>query len=624
MLLTKTYRFGIWHIFSNMSLLLLFASFGWLCSYLNTPNNIDERFIGKEIAFSGTVDEIRQRDFSSDLTVAAQIGQKKTKLRLITIHNDYSILVGDVIACRGTIEPITSTNNPYSFDYALYMKRQGILYECPLKEGEYSITGHKNSLRAWTDRTKQKIIHLIRLSGISNGAASLSIAFCTGDRRYMSDSDKQAFSQAGLAHILAVSGLHIGVITIILSALLFPIRGPRMNKFKFFTILACIWFYVAFTGLSSSAIRAAIMVSFVYASKIFLRKHSSINALAASAFFILIFSPNAIYDVGFQLSFLSVTGILLWANNLLPRSSNPILNYASSSLSVTLAAQLATAPLIIYYFNSFPTSFFITNFVIVPLLPLILLLNVSAIAIAALGYQLGALIGFIDLLYEYMIQTSHFCINYLPAVNNIWIDGLSATLLSASAIIAGLMLEFSATRILKYTCVALLCAAVVSIAANNLATPKSGHFIASEYSSTDIVAFQNDKLYILNSLNDTILAKDFIANADKFLARHRFDSIVYDRDSLNSDGIRFSYPFAWINGKSYVFVVGNYRKLHNKNDKPTKVDYAVLTRRYYNQLSDLPDYFDADTVIIPREIYKERRDTLIDYARKNKIPFRAD
>ena len=137
------------------------------------------------------------------------------------------------------------------------------------------------------------------------------------------------------------------------------------------------------------------------------------------------------------------------------------------------------------------------------------------------------------------------------------------------------------------------------------------------------MAFQNDKLYILNSLNDTILAKDFIANADKFLARHRFDSIVYDRDSLNSDGIRFSYPFAWINGKSYVFVVGNYRKLHNKNDKPTKVDYAVLTRRNI-QLSDLPDYFDADTVIIPREIYKERRDTLIDYARKNKIPFRAD
>lgn len=69
---------------------------------------------------------------------------------------------------------------------------------------------------------KAKIIHLIRLSGISNGAASLSIAFCTGDRRYMSDSDKQAFSQAGLAHILAVSGLHIGVITIILSALCFP------------------------------------------------------------------------------------------------------------------------------------------------------------------------------------------------------------------------------------------------------------------------------------------------------------------------------------------------------------------------------------------------------------------
>ena len=96
MLLTKTYRFGIWHIFSNMSLLLMFASFGWLCSYLNTPNNIDERFVGKEIAFSGTVDGIRQRDFSSDLTVAAQIGQKETKLRLITIHNDYSIHVGDV------------------------------------------------------------------------------------------------------------------------------------------------------------------------------------------------------------------------------------------------------------------------------------------------------------------------------------------------------------------------------------------------------------------------------------------------------------------------------------------------------------------------------------------------
>ena len=624
MLLNKTYRFGFWHIFSNMSFFLAFALFGWLCSYLNTPNNIDEQFIGKEIKFSGTIEEIRQRDFSSDLTVVAQIGQKESKLRLTTIHNDYSVHVGDIITCRGSIEPITNVTNPYSFDYATYMKRQGILYECTLKKGEYSISGHKNSLHAWTDRSKQKIIHLIRLSGISNGAASLSIAFCTGDRRYMSDSDKQAFSQAGLAHILAVSGLHIGVITVILSALLFPVRGPRMNKFKFFTILACVWFYVVFTGLSNSAIRAAIMVSFVYASKIFLRKHSSLNALAASAFFILIFSPNAIYDVGFQLSFLSVTGILLWANNLLPRSSNPILNYASSSLSVTLAAQLATAPLIIYYFNSFPTSFFITNFVIVPLLPLILLLNVSAIAIAALGYQLNALTSFIDLLYEYMIQTSRFCIKYLPAANNLWIDGISAALLSASVLISGLMLKFTASRSLKYTCIILLCSAVVSFTASYLTTPKSGHFIASEYGSTDIVAFKDHKLYVLNSLNDTTLAKDFINNADKFLARHRFDSIVYDKGCLNVDGIRFSYPFAWINGKCYVFVVGNYRKHHDKNAKPTKVNYAILTRRYYNQLSNLPDYFTADTVIIPREIYKERRDTLIDYARKNKIPFRPD
>ena len=618
----KTYRISLWHVATNSLYFLAFVYIGALFAYVNEPGQLPEDYIDSTKSFTCSVEEIRQKDFSTEVIANADICAKRHRILLTIIHNDYHINVGDVLTCHDSLSPISKPTTPYAFDYSRYMHHKGILYEGTLESGEYAIIGHENSFNYYADKARQHIVKLIRLSGMDSGVASIAIVFCTGDRRYLPESDKEAFSQAGLAHIIAVSGLHIGVIIAILSLLLCPLNKKRFNRIKAILTLSCIWAYVVFTGSPSSAIRAAIMVSFIYSSKIFLHKHSSINALCAAAFFILLFSPNAIYEVGFQLSFLAVIGIILWSNVIFPRFKNPVIKFITASLSVSIAAQLATASLIIHYFNYFPTGFFIANLAIIPILPVFLFIIIAAIVLAAAGFSCGLLVSASSVIYNYILSISNLCKHYLPPISHIWIDPLSVALISALVIALGIFLKFKHTKKQVAVCVLLFCAAITSVFSNRFLTPDSGHFIESNFESTEIVAFHSKKLFIMNSLNDTAQSSKYLERADKFLSVYGIDTVVKANTRTIDRDVLFSYPFVWISGKSYMFVAGNLRRRH-KAGNPIRVNYAILTRRYYNQLPDLNDYVIADTIIFPQEIYKTRRDTLVDYARRHKIPYIA-
>ena len=620
--LKKTFRFSLWHIAANSLYFLTFAYIGVLCALGREPSTLPQTYLDSPKTFSCTIEDIRQKDFSTEVIANTNIDAKQHRIILSIIHNDYHLRVGDILACHGSLVSTKHSTAPYSFDYSDYLHHKGILYKSTLDTGKYTVIGHKNNFDFYKDKARKRIVELIRLSGMESGAANIAIVFCTGDRRYLPESDKVAFSQAGLAHILAVSGLHIGVIVAILSILLYPLNKKSFSRLKAALMLICIWVYVVFTGSPSSAIRAAIMVTFVYYSKFFLQKHSSINALCASAFFILLFNPNTIYEAGFQLSFLAVIGVLLWSDNIFPRFKNPVIQFLAASLSVSIAAQLATAPLIIHYFNYFPIGFFIANLAIIPILPLFLFTIIIAITLAASGFSCGLLTAISSTIYSYILNISKYTTHYLPPIFHIWLDLLSAVILSAFVISLGVFIKFKRTKKQVVICTFLFVAFITSIVSNRLNTPTYGHFISSDFESTEIVAFHNKKLFIMNSLNDTSQSNKYLDRADKFLSVHHFDSIIKANERKADDDFLYSYPFAWISGNSYMFVAGNLRR-HHKSGNPIKVTYAIITRRYYNQIPDLIDYVIADTIIFPQEIYKPRRDTLIAYAKKNRVPFIA-
>ncbi len=621
-LVRKSYRNNAWHYCFNAMAFCLALSVGWWSASIRQVKPLPNDAISHESIFTCEVEEINQKDASTEVIGTATVGSTQQRIKASIEGNDYHIRIGDVIAISSLIKRIENLPNS-DFDYVSFMKRRGIIYECSASRKCYTILKHTDNLAYWADCAKRRIIQLIRLSGIQSSSVDLAIVFCTGDRRYMANEAKQAFSDSGVAHILAVSGLHIGIIICILSFLFYPISHPRYKIFKSVLMLTCIWGYVFFTGLPTSAIRAAIMASFVIAAKDLFHKHSSINAFAASAFFILLYSPDALYDAGFQLSFLSVLGILLWSDpiaSFIP-TKNKILRYILSSISVTLAAQLATAPLVVHYFQSFPTGFFIANLFIIPVLPVFFFATIIAIALAAIGYKFGLLNISIDCLYDYISYVASTSQAWLPAVKPIWISATTAILAILIVFGFGIPLRFKVAKAYRILPAVLLSAFIVSLFAEQTSREDSQCFIAESYGTTNLVVFNNGRLYLLNSLNDTTLCNEFLDHSSTFSAKKHISTIVKPTNEVKGDGFYLSYPFAYAEGKTYLFLKGNYKRRHKKGN-PIRVNYAIVTKRFYNQIPDLIDYVIADTLVFPHEIYSSRRDTLIGYAKRHKIPFK--
>lgn len=609
---------------ANASLFSLLACLGWLCALVHAPNKLTQAELNKEEHYlSFEIKEIRQQNITTELTGSAKIGEKNINLILVLKGNNYTLQHGDIIACRTKIRELKSPALPDVFDYASYMRNKGILYRAYITPADFTFVEHASTLPAKAAQFRDDVIRLIRDIDINNDAKNFAVAVFTGNREYISEETQQLFSESGLAHILAVSGLHTGIVIFIVSAVISSlIRDSRNRKARFFIILSAVWIYVLFTGLAPSAIRAAIMATFVFAAKNLLQKHSSLNALFASAFLILLFSPQSLYDIGFQLSFLSVAGILLFSDFLTFRTSYAVANYMLSSMAMTISAQIGTFVLTIFYFHSFPSCFLIANILVVPLLPVFMLLVLPAILLAAIGLNFIPLNFIIDFLYACIHFFPDIFRQILPPINEIRLDSLSAAFFSLAIFSFGFAIKLRLNKKILSLPAMLAVAGGISMAASVRAIPEKSIFVTDGYSSTNIIYCENRTAYILNSRNDTAEISQFVEHNRAFFFNRKIDKIhKITHENIRKKDLYISYPIVYALGKSYMFVEGNYKKYRLKNSFP--VNYAIITNNYYNQLPDLFQYVTPDTIVIANEIYDTRRDTLIEFAKRNKIPLIA-
>lgn len=283
---------------------------------------------------------------------------------------------GEEFLLYGQIQPFRNMGNPDDFDYVRYMYNQGFVGSVYLPSGYWKPTGIEDlSLRYMALRCRQQIMGFYKSLGLSEAEYGVLTALTLGYQNDLSDELKQGFRTTGTVHVLSVSGLHVGIIYLMISFLLgFIRRTSGYYWVKPAVIILLLWIYAFITGLPPSVVRASGMLTVFCAGEIFGRKSFSIHALYIAAFFILLISPFSIFDIGFQLSFMSVLSILY----LQPRASrfirteNPYLKKVWQLFTLSIVAQLATFPICLYYFGTFPTYFFITNLLIVPLVTLIM------------------------------------------------------------------------------------------------------------------------------------------------------------------------------------------------------------------------------------------------------------
>lgn len=295
---------------------------------------------------------------------------------------------GDLIYAHTNLLNIPGPKNPDEFDYRNYLCHENIFYQSFVKTGNWKLTDHQPLvLFEGIYSIRNYCSNVLENSGLSGNNLSVAQALLLGDKTWVSDELMQSYATSGALHILAVSGLHVGIIMLILGFVLNPLKRLRHGKILFvFSVLTGIWFYAVITGLSPSVLRSAVMFSFVIIGQQLQRDTSVYQSLMISATVLILADPHFLFKPGFLLSYSAVVGIVYFYPLIYKRFY--FRHYLGDKIwqitSVSLAAQLATLPLSLYLFSQFPNYFILTNLWVIPLSFVILITGIAYLATSAI------------------------------------------------------------------------------------------------------------------------------------------------------------------------------------------------------------------------------------------------
>lgn len=310
---------------------------------------------------------------------------------------------GDLLKMTVTLREIDDVWLSPTFNYRTYLRRQGILLRCYADARHYThIPQPPTHLRHRAQQMQRHLVAYLYTSSLSQKHQTTSAALLLGVRDSQLDIVRQQYNRAGVVHLLCVSGLHVGLIAFIIGFCLSPIGNRQWQRLLRGVLqLAGVWAYVFVTGMAPASTRAGIMFSFFIVAHLLRRNYDKVNTLCSAAFLMLPFRPMLLFDMGFQLSFAAMIGLVAIFPHLASlvqmgydeeeydckmQSNVPRIKLIAQStgkqlwdlVCLTFAAQLAVLPLVLYYFHSFPTYFLIAGVVIVPFAGVILL---SALAV---------------------------------------------------------------------------------------------------------------------------------------------------------------------------------------------------------------------------------------------------
>lgn len=306
----------------------------------------------------------------------------KSQKLIVYLEKEEKVLkirAGDLIFAQTVIREIRNSGNPFEFNYKEYMSRKHIRYHAYIASDTYMIRHNERpSISMRIKRFQKRLVSELKQKLSSDQAFQIIGALALGDRDELTRETQSYFISTGVMHILSVSGLHVAMIFLFLNALFSFLKNSSIGHFLYFLIMIfCLWGYALLTGFSPPVQRAAIMFSFILVGSSLNRPASIYNSIAASAFFLLIFDPDLFFDVGFQFSYMAVISIVFFYPKLteLFKTENRLFRYTWQLCCISVAAQIGSFPLSIYYFNQFPVYFWLSNFIVVPAGYLILALT---------------------------------------------------------------------------------------------------------------------------------------------------------------------------------------------------------------------------------------------------------
>lgn len=520
---------------------------------------------------------------------------------------------GDLILFHPQLSRIRSSQIPYSFDFADYMRRNGVIYTQYLSDGDWQLSQRtaRLSILDKARHVQTRCVEVLYGMGLSSDNAALLAALIWGYKKDVPATLRDCFSAAGLSHILAVSGLHTGIIAFLLWLLFFPLRYTPLRGVRMPVTLLLLWFYAFITGLSPSVVRSCIMASFVGVAAMLHRRNTTLNALLGSAVMVLLVSPLQLFDVGFQLSYVAVGGIVLLSPYLdISRrmdNSSAVLRYVSGMMSVSVAAQLATVPLAAYYFHYLPVWGLLANVFLVPLLPLLVLSALLSQLFASLALSCEGLVSVAESLTT-LIVTGADSISSLPGavVEGIWVTMPMLVGYALSFLCMWQILSSRSFRALPILAIIVIFMQLVALYES--LRPYSPLALISAENRHTVMQLTDDErhCFVLTTATDSVFPK----SGKEWRMRERLDSqLVFQQDTISTAHVYVALPFVRYYDKTLLWINDNAWRYVASEDK-LKVDYAIVTEQYKGKISDLVRTFDIGQIVLSAAVYPARAERL--------------
>ena len=489
---------------------------------------------------------------------------------------------GDVILVRSNMQEIKNAGNPGGFDYKRYALFNGITHQLFVKSNEYKKLPQGHTSFFWKKMYGARNYILQTIRHYVKGAMETSIAeaLLIGYRDDLDRDLVQAYSNTGVVHIIAVSGMHLGLIYGLLMFLFKKFnRNRRMKITRAILVIVLLWLFSLLTGASASVLRAVLMFTFIVGAEVLDRKGNIYNSMAASAVVLLLFNPFLLWDVGFQLSYAAVLSIVLFMKPIYNRFAiqNKLLDGLWKLNALTLSAQILTLPLCMYHFHQAPTLFLITNLVAVPLsslvlYALILLMMASPIAILANGT--GWLITkLLWLMNQFILWADHFSFAVIDGIQHSPIQTILLYLIIATGGV-WLIQKNKTSFALLLSCIALFFATQFYY---HYTIAKQQKLVVYNLSQHTAVDFMLGNQYYF--IGDSILLNDgFLRNFH--LKPSRIVHRTYHQPNINPITNK-----AWtINHKTIVHINKSYRFDSSHKINADVVIISQNPKLYLNQL----------------------------------------
>jgi competence protein ComEC len=539
-------------------------------------------------------------------------GNKSIGKLLVNLQKDSSntlLEIDDQLVISTSFSEISKPKNPFGFSYKNYLKNQQIFHQVYIDSTNSLYLGNRNnSIIGFAAYLRAEINKSLINYDFKNDELAVINALLLGQRQEISTELLQSYSGAGAIHILAVSGLHVGIILLILTYVFSPLNYFKYGKLTTsILIIISLWVFAIIAGLSASVVRAVTMFSAISIGLYLNRPSNIYNTLIISMFLLLLINPFYLFEIGFQLSYLAVFAIVWLQPKLyaLWKTNYWILDKFWQLFTVSVAAQLGVLPLSLFYFHQFPGLFFVSNLVIIPLLGFILSIGILVIVLAVLNMLPSFLANF----YMFIIQQLNNFISWISNQQFFIIENISFSLVLLLATYALILLFFKWYEKKSFQRFVLVLISIIAIQTvvivEKMKLQKTNQFMVFQKSKETVLGNQLGALLIVDSSENSEISdyplNDFVVGTNV-------------QEVLNNNSIRNFYNFK----NERILVIDSLGLYHFKTIQPT---ILLLRQSPKVNLNRVIKLLKPKLIISDGSNYKSYVTRWEQSCRENKTPF---